>query len=120
MYTLSVTFFSLTWLPLLPTTAKPARVRALMTLRPDTTGRPNAADLHEGHERREAGVGQPCVLVLQVEAYRLAEGRERVLHRRALAGDVQLRAEGHVQVTLPRHDGGEPHSDTDQTSTPTR
>jgi len=91
-----------------------------MTLRPDTTGRPNAADLHEGHERREAGVGKPSLLIFQVEAYGLAEGRERILHRGALADDVQLRAEGHVQVTLPRHDGGEPHGDTDQTSTHTR
>jgi len=38
-----------------------------MTLRPDTTGRPNAADLHEGHERREAGVGKPSLLIFQVE-----------------------------------------------------
>ena len=82
--------------------------------------RPNAVDLYEGHERRGAGVGQPGVPVLQVEVYGLAEGRESVLHRGALAGDIQLWAEGDVEFTLPRHDGGEPHGDTDQTSTHTR
>ncbi len=107
--------FILTWLPFLPTTAKPARASTLTILRPDTTGRTSAAYLHEGNERRETRVRDPGVHVLQVEAYRLAEGGERLLHRCPLAGDVQLGAEGNVDLSLPRNDGGEPHGDTHQT-----
>jgi len=107
-------FFTRMWLSRFPTMAKPARESALTTLRPDAKGRPSAADLHEGNERRETRIRQPCVPILKVEAYRLTQGGESLLHRRPLTGNIQLRAEGNVHLPFPRHHGGEPHGKPDK------
>jgi len=52
------------WLPFRPTIVKPARWRALTTLRPDRTGSAIVRDLYEGYEGALVAHGAPCVRVL--------------------------------------------------------
>src|SRR5438045_1305069 len=96
------------WLPRCAMGTNPALPSARRTSRADRTGSLGAmADFERGDERRLPDRGG--VLVLQVELDGFAQVGERLLHRLALAGHVELRRPGRVGPSLLADDGRQHH-----------
>lgn len=98
----AVRFCIMTWLPRWRTGAKPWRSRIAMIYLPDRTGSLANLDLHRTdlNVAAEAFGNFPGIGRFEQEFDGLAQVGAGLVRRIALAGDVQLRAQGHVALRL--------------------